>query len=109
MRGNFLVLITHHALRTAKGSIHKRIKKVADSYSGFTGYAWTEAESAKRVPSAIIVFFFFVNFFFFLILGLHFYVLKRVQLNLAMITAHFTYAKRRLDILRLLSWSDGRT
>ena len=109
MRGHrivFLVLITHHALRTAKESIHKRIKKVADSYSGFTVYVWTEAESAKKVPSIII--FFFLHFFL-KFLGLHFYVLKRVQLNLAMITVHFTYAKRRLDLLRFLSWSEGRT
>ena len=52
----FLVLVAHHALRTAKGSINKRIKRVADSYVGFTGYAWTESESAKKVPSAIIFF-----------------------------------------------------
>ena len=26
----------------------ERIKKVADSYAGFTGYVWTEAESAKK-------------------------------------------------------------
>ena len=31
-----------------------------------------------------------------------------VQFNLAMITIHFNYAKRRLDILKLLSMSDGR-
>ena len=26
----------------------ERIKKVADSYAGFAGYVWTEAESAKK-------------------------------------------------------------
>ena len=52
----FLVLFAHHALRTAKGSINKRIKRVADSYVGITGYVWTESESAKKVPSAIIFF-----------------------------------------------------
>ena len=26
----------------------ERIKKVADSYAGFTGYVWTEAEFAKK-------------------------------------------------------------
>ena len=26
----------------------ERIQKVADSYAGFTGYVWTEAESAKK-------------------------------------------------------------
>ena len=26
----------------------ERIKKVADSYAGFTGFVWTEAESAKK-------------------------------------------------------------
>ena len=31
-----------------------------------------------------------------------------VQLNLAMITVHFNYAKQRLDILKLLSMSDWR-
>ena len=31
-----------------------------------------------------------------------------MQLNLAIITVHFNYAKRRLEILKLLSMSDGR-
>ena len=31
-----------------------------------------------------------------------------VQLNLAMITVHLNYAKRKFDILNLLSMSDGR-
>ena len=31
-----------------------------------------------------------------------------VYLNLAMITVHLNYAKRRLDIFKLLSMSDGR-
>ena len=42
------------------------------------------------------------------LLGLQFQVITCVLLNLAMITWHFNYAKRRLHILKIFSRSDGR-
>lgn len=44
----------------------------------------------------------------YLLFGLISSLVTSIQLNLAMITVHVNYAKRRLDILRLLSMSDGR-